>query len=44
VRFCTRDLPTAIAQRRVDEIDTDLHGHIAHERANFDPLFVSASA
>jgi hypothetical protein len=34
VRFYTRDLPTAIAQRRVDEIDADLHDHIAHERAN----------
>jgi hypothetical protein len=34
VRFYTRDLPTLIAQRRVDEIDADLHDHIAHERAN----------
>jgi hypothetical protein len=34
VRFYTRDLPTPIAQRRVDEIDADLHDHIAHERAN----------
>ena len=34
VRFYTRDLPTAIAGRRVDEIDADLHDHIAHERAN----------
>lgn len=33
VRFYTRDLPTPIAQRRVDEIDADLHDHIAHERA-----------
>jgi hypothetical protein len=34
VRFYTRDLPTPIAQRRVGEIDADLHDHIAHERAN----------
>jgi hypothetical protein len=34
VRFYTRDLPTPIAQRRFDEIDADLHDHIAHERAN----------
>jgi hypothetical protein len=34
VRFYTRDLPTPIARRRVDEIDADLHDHIAHERAN----------
>jgi uncharacterized membrane protein len=34
VRFYTRDLPTPIAQRRVDEIAADLHDHIAHERAN----------
>ena len=33
VRFYTRDLPTPIAQRRVDEITADLHDHIAHERA-----------
>ena len=33
VRFYTRDLPTPIAQRRIDEIDADLHDHIAHERA-----------
>jgi hypothetical protein len=32
VRFYTRDLPTPIAQRRVDEIDADLHDHIAHDR------------
>ena len=30
----TRDLPTPVAQRRVDEIGADLHDHIAHERAN----------
>jgi uncharacterized membrane protein len=33
VRFYTRDLPTSIAQRRVGEIDADLHDHIAHEQA-----------
>ena len=33
VRFYTRDLPPPIAQRRVDEINADLHDHIAHERA-----------
>jgi len=33
VRSYTRDLPTPIAQRRIDEIDADLHDHIAHERA-----------
>ena len=34
VRFYTRDLPEPIARRRIDEIDADLHDHIAHERAN----------
>jgi hypothetical protein len=34
VRFYTRNLPPPIAQRRIDEIDADLHDHIAHERAN----------
>lgn len=34
VRFYTRDLPEPVAQRRIDEIDADLHDHIAHERAN----------
>jgi len=33
VRFYTRDLPAAVAQRRIEEIDADLHDHIAHERA-----------
>ena len=33
VRFYTRDLSTPIAERRVAEIDADLHDHIAHERA-----------
>ena len=32
VRFYTRDLPPPIAQRRANEIDADLHDHIAHER------------
>lgn len=34
MRFYTRDLPKLIAQRRVDEIDADLHDHITHERAD----------
>ena len=34
VRFYTRDLPKPIARRRIDEIEADLHDHIAHERAN----------
>lgn len=34
MRFYTRDLPTPIAQRQVDEIHADLHDHIAHGRAN----------
>lgn len=33
VRCYTRDLPTPIAQRRINEIDADLHDHIAHARA-----------
>jgi hypothetical protein len=33
VRFYTRDLPGPIAKRRIDEIDADVHDHIAHERA-----------
>jgi hypothetical protein len=33
VRFYTRNLPIHIAERRIDEIDADLHDHIAHERA-----------
>ncbi|HWI21991.1 MAG TPA: hypothetical protein VNT22_05180 [Baekduia sp.] len=32
MRFYTRDLPEQVAQRRIDEIDADLHVHIAHER------------
>jgi hypothetical protein len=34
VRFYTRDLPAPVARRRIDEIDADLHDHIAHERAH----------
>jgi hypothetical protein len=34
VRFYTRNLPPSIAQRRIDEIDADLHDHVAHERAH----------
>jgi hypothetical protein len=34
VRFYTRELPPPIAERRIDEIDADLHDHIAHERAH----------
>jgi hypothetical protein len=33
VSLYTRNLPPAIAERRSDEIDADLHDHIAHERA-----------
>ena len=33
VRLYTRDLPTPVARRRVDELDADLHDHVAHERA-----------
>ena len=32
VRFYTRRQPPAVAQRRAEEIDADLHDHIAHER------------
>lgn len=32
VRFYTRELPTPIAERRVEEIGADLHDHISHER------------
>jgi hypothetical protein len=34
VRLYTRKLPTQVAERRVREIDADLHDHIAHERAH----------
>jgi hypothetical protein len=34
VRYYTRELPAPIAQRRINEIDADLHDHIAYERAH----------
>ena len=34
VRLYTRKLPTPVAQRRIEEIEADLHDHIAHERAH----------
>ena len=34
VRFYTRNLPAPVASRRVEEIDADLHDHLAHEREN----------
>ena len=34
VRLYTRNLPPPIARRRIDEIDADLHDHVAHERAH----------
>lgn len=33
VRVYTRRLPGSIAQRRVEEIDADVHDHIGHERS-----------
>ena len=33
VRFYTRDLPPPVAERRIGEIDADLHDHITHERS-----------
>lgn len=33
VRLYTAGLPAVIAQRRIEEIDADLHDHIAHERS-----------
>ncbi len=33
-RCYTRNLPAPVAERRVDEIDADLHDHIAHERTH----------
>jgi peptidoglycan/LPS O-acetylase OafA/YrhL len=32
VRFYTRQLPDAVAERRVEELAADVHDHIAHER------------
>ena len=34
VRLYTRRVPAPVARRRIDEIDADLHDHIAHERAH----------
>jgi hypothetical protein len=34
VRFYTRNLPPPIVERRIDEIDADLHDHIAHDRGH----------
>jgi len=34
VRFYTRNLPSPTAERRIGEIDADLHDHVAHERAH----------
>ncbi len=34
VRRYTRNLPRPVAERRIGEIDADLHDHIAHERAH----------
>ena len=46
VRFYTRRLSALVTQRRVDEIDADLHDHIAHERVNgiSDPRIVRGIA
>jgi hypothetical protein len=33
VRCYTRRLPGPLAERRIDEIDADLHDHIAHEHS-----------
>ena len=33
VRLYTTRLPPAVARRRIEELDADLHDHIAHERA-----------
>jgi hypothetical protein len=34
VRLYTSNLPAAVAERRIGEIDADLHDQIAHERAH----------
>jgi hypothetical protein len=34
VRIYTRNLPAPVAERRIGEIDADLHDHLAHERAD----------
>jgi hypothetical protein len=33
VRLYTRNLPPPVTERRIDEMDADLHDHIEHERA-----------
>lgn len=33
VRTYTRNLPGPVGRRRIDEIDADLHDHMAHERS-----------
>jgi hypothetical protein len=33
VRFYTHGLPGSVAERRIGEIEADLHDHVAHERA-----------
>ena len=33
-RRYTRDLPDSVARRRIDELEADVHDHIAHERAD----------
>jgi hypothetical protein len=37
VRLYTRRLPRPIAQRRVEEIESDLHDHLDHERGRATP-------
>jgi hypothetical protein len=34
VRLYTRSLPAPVAERRLAEIEADLHDHVAHERAH----------
>ena len=34
MRLYTRNVPAPVAERRIGEIDADLHDHIAHERAS----------
>ena len=44
VRLYTRNVPPPIAERRIDEIDADLHDHVAHERAREPTIGASPSA
>jgi hypothetical protein len=37
VRLYTRNLPAPVAERRIGEIDADLHDHLVHERAGGTP-------